>query len=47
MGRLGKVEDIAKVCLFLASKDSEYVSGQTIFVDGGQINKFARPIAFD
>lgn len=47
MGRVGTVEDIAKACLFLASDDSTYVSGQTILVDGGQSNKIARPIDFD
>lgn len=44
---IGKVEDIAKTCLFLASDDFTYVSGQTIMVDGGQVNKVARPIMFD
>lgn len=47
MGRFGTVEDIAKTCLFLASDDSKYISGQTIMVDGGQINKVSRPISFD
>lgn len=47
MGRFGTVEDIAKTCLFLASDDSQFVSGQTIYVDGGQINKVSRPITFD
>lgn len=47
LGRVGTVEDIAKACLFLASDDSTYVSGQTILVDGGQANKIARPIDFD
>ena len=35
MGRLGRPEDLAGVALFLASDASEYVTGQTIFVDGG------------
>lgn len=47
MGRFGTVEDIAKTCLFLASDDSAYISGQTIMVDGGQINKVSRPLSFD
>lgn len=47
MGRIGTVDDIAKACLFLASDDSTYVSGQTILIDGGQSNKVARPIEFD
>ncbi len=35
MGRAGKPEDIAKPVLFLASSDSDYMTGQTIVVDGG------------
>jgi len=34
-GRIGVPEDIAKVAVFLASDDSDYILGQTIFVDGG------------
>ena len=33
--RGGKVDEIAKVCLFLASDLSSYVSGQVIQIDGG------------
>jgi NAD(P)-dependent dehydrogenase (short-subunit alcohol dehydrogenase family) len=36
MGRLGDPEeDIAGVALFLASEDARYVTGNTIFADGG------------
>lgn len=35
LGRLGKVEDIVGVCLFLASSEAAYITGQTIVVDGG------------
>ena len=31
----GQTEDIANVCLFLASDLSSYVSGQVIQIDGG------------
>jgi len=34
-GRLGQPEDIAGTAVFLASDDSEYVTGTTVFVDGG------------
>ena len=34
--RLGDVEDIGNAALFLASKEAEYITGQTIVVDGGQ-----------
>jgi glucose 1-dehydrogenase len=33
--RLGKPEDVAAVAAFLASPDSDYVTGTTYFVDGG------------
>ncbi len=33
--KFGKVEDIAKAALFLASDDSNYITGQTLCVDGG------------
>ena len=33
--RGGQTEDIANVCLFLASELSSYVTGQVIQVDGG------------
>lgn len=33
--RVGKVEDIGKAAVWLASDDSDYVNGTTLFVDGG------------
>jgi 3-oxoacyl-[acyl-carrier protein] reductase len=36
LGRLATPEEIGTVALFLASDDSQYVTGQTIIVDGGQ-----------
>ena len=34
-GRIGVPEDIGKAVVWLASDDSDYVHGQTLFVDGG------------
>lgn len=34
-GRLGQPEDIARAALYLASDDSEFVTGTHLFVDGG------------
>ena len=35
MHRIGEPSEIAKVALFLASDAASYISGTTIFVDGG------------
>jgi len=35
LGRLGKPEDVASIVAFLASSDADYVTGTTLFVDGG------------
>ncbi len=35
LGKLGTPHDVAQVCLFLASSDADYITGQTIVVDGG------------
>jgi len=35
LGRVGCVDDIAKVACFLASPEAGYMTGQCIFVDGG------------
>lgn len=36
LGRLGTPEDIAFSVLFLASHESDYITGQSLIVDGGQ-----------
>lgn len=35
MKRLGKPEEIVGTCIFLASEASSYITGETIFIDGG------------
>ena len=35
--RLGRVEEIASVTAFLASDEAGYVTGQTLFADGGRL----------
>lgn len=35
LGRMGVPDDIAKVAVFLASEDSDYMTGETVVVDGG------------
>lgn len=37
LGRMGNPEDIAEAACFLASKMSDYVTGQTLVVDGGMV----------
>ena len=36
-GRIGQPEDIGKVAVWLASDEADYVTGTTIFVDGGML----------
>ena len=37
LNKLGETEDIAKAVLFLASDDANYITGQTLHVDGGMV----------
>ena len=37
MGRFGEPEEVAKIAVFLASDDSSYLTGQTIYPDGGRL----------
>ena len=34
-GRFGEPEDVARLVVFLASAESDYINGQAIAVDGG------------
>ena len=35
LGRLSSGDDVAKVVSFLAGDDSDYMTGQTLIIDGG------------
>jgi NAD(P)-dependent dehydrogenase (short-subunit alcohol dehydrogenase family) len=37
MGRLGDPQDYVGAAIFLSSKASDFMTGQTVFVDGGSI----------
>ena len=35
LGRISEPEDLIGACIYLASEASDFVTGQTIYVDGG------------
>jgi glucose 1-dehydrogenase len=37
LGRIGEVAEIAAIAAFLASDDASYITGQTIYADGGRL----------
>ena len=37
LGRIGQTSEIASIASFLASRDASYVTGQTIYADGGRL----------
>ena len=41
LGRIGTPRDVGKAVVFLASDDADFITGQTIWVDGGL---FTRPV---
>jgi glucose 1-dehydrogenase len=45
LGRFGEVEELAAVAVFFASRESSYVTGQQLFVEGGRLalNPALRP----
>jgi len=34
--RLGTIEEVADLCLFLSSTGANYITGETVYIDGGQ-----------
>jgi NAD(P)-dependent dehydrogenase (short-subunit alcohol dehydrogenase family) len=37
LGRCGEPEEVASICAFLASDDASYMTGQTLYADGGRM----------
>jgi NAD(P)-dependent dehydrogenase (short-subunit alcohol dehydrogenase family) len=37
LGRIGEAEEIAAIAAFLASDEASYVTGQTVYADGGRL----------
>lgn len=37
LGRIGAIEDVARLAVFLASDESDYITGESIEIDGGLI----------
>jgi NAD(P)-dependent dehydrogenase (short-subunit alcohol dehydrogenase family) len=37
LGRIGEPEEIAAIAVFLAGQDSSYITGQTLYADGGRL----------
>ena len=40
LGRLGSVDDVANLAVFLASDDASYITGSTFVVDGGLLRNY-------
>lgn len=40
IGRYGNVDEVAKTILFLLSKDSSYITGSTVTIDGGVSKRY-------
>jgi NAD(P)-dependent dehydrogenase (short-subunit alcohol dehydrogenase family) len=37
MGRIAEADEIARVAVFLASDEASYVTGTTVYADGGRL----------
>lgn len=47
LGRVGQVEDIARAVVYFAENESDFVTGQTLYVDGGLWTKAQWPYDVD
>ena len=48
IGRCGEASEVASVAAFLASDDASYITGQTIYPDGGRlVLNYTVPVAED
>ncbi len=48
LGRIGDPSEIASIAAFLASDDASYITGQTIYADGGRLTlNYTVPVADD
>ena len=48
LGRAGQTREVARVAVFLASEDSSYLTGQTIYPDGGRMAlNYTVPVKLD
>ena len=46
MGRVGDPEEIASIAAFLASDEASYITGQTIYADGGRLGlNYTMPVS--
>jgi len=46
LGRLGEPEEVAAIAAFLAGDDASYLTGQTIYPDGGRLGlNYTVPVA--
>jgi len=43
MRRVGRPPDVARAVVFLTSDDAEFITGQTLYVDGGLFSQGTWP----